>query len=105
MAKSGTLNTGTQIMDLGGEITITSETCFLLRATEAQFLIADKVATGRNGVTGIAPFGHFSANNFNTNVGQEIITLEGNVKISFDPNKPLNIFNNDKTVSLEGNSN
>lgn len=90
-AMRGALNTGTQIMDLGGEITILSETGFLLTSTEATFFIADKVATGKNGVSGIAPFGRFSANTFNANVEEEIITLEGNVKINFDPNKPLNI--------------
>lgn len=88
----GALNTGTQIMDLGGEITILSETGLLLRSTEATFLISDKIATGRNGVTGIAPFGRFSANNFEAKVAEEIITLDGNVKINFDPNKPLDIF-------------
>ena len=105
LANQGTLNTGTQIMDLGGEITITSETGFLLRATEATFLIADKTALGKNGVTGIAPFGRFSANTFNAKVEQEIIILEGNVKIKFDPKQPLNIFNQNEQASLEGNSN
>jgi lipopolysaccharide export system protein LptC len=105
LANQGTLNTGTQIMDLGGEITIISETGFLLRATEATFFIHDKTASGKNGVTGIAPFGRFSANTFDAKVEQEIITLEGNVKISFDPNKPLNIFNQNEQTSLEGNSN
>lgn len=94
LAMRGALNTGTQNMELGGEITITSETGFLLRSTEATFLIGEKIAMGKNGVTGIAPFGRFSANSFTTNVEQEIITLDGNVKINFDPNKPLNIFGN-----------
>lgn len=105
IANNGTLNTGTQIMDLGGEITITSETGFLLRATEATFLIGEKIASGRNGVTGIAPFGNFSANNFNTDVEREIITLDGNVRINFDPNKPLNIFNSGAATAVEGNTN
>ena len=105
LAINGTLNTGTQIMDLGGEITITSETGFLLRATEAQFLIAEKVASGKHGVTGIAPFGRFSANNFNTNVEQEIIILDGNVKISFEPNKPMNIFEENENENPEGTIN
>lgn len=104
-ANQGTLNTGTQIMDLGGQITITSETGFLLRSTEATFLIGDKIAIGRNGVSGVAPFGRFSAENFNTNVADEIITLDGNVKISFDPNKPLNIFDDPNPLSNEGNEN
>ena len=90
----GALNTGTQIMDLGGEITILSETGFLLTSTEAKFFIADKIATGKNGVKGIAPFGRFSANTFNANVEEEIITLEGNVTINFDPKKPLNLMEN-----------
>jgi lipopolysaccharide export system protein LptC len=93
-AMRGTLNTGTQIMDLGGEITILSETGFLLTSTEAKFFIADKIATGKNGVKGIAPFGRFSANTFNANVEEEIITLEGNVTINFDPKKPLNLMEN-----------
>lgn len=105
IAHSGSLNTSTQIMELGGEITITSETGFLLRSTEATFLISEKIARGRNGVSGIAPFGKFSANNFNTDVEREIITLEGNVKIHFDPNKPLNIFNSGAATSAEGNVN
>ena len=87
----GALNTGTQIMDLGGEITILSETGFLLNSTEATFFIADKIATGKNGVKGIAPFGRFSANTFNANVEEDIITLDGNVRINFDPKKPLNL--------------
>lgn len=93
-AMRGALNTGTQIMDLGGEITILSETGFLLISTEAKFFIADKIATGKNGVKGIAPFGRFSANTFNANVEEEIITLEGNVTINFDPKKPLNLMEN-----------
>lgn len=93
-ALRGALNTGTQIMDLGGEITILSETGFLLTSTEATFFIADKIATGKNGVKGIAPFGRFSANTFNANVEEEIITLDGNVTINFDPNKPLNLMEN-----------
>ncbi|MDG1020408.1 MAG: LPS export ABC transporter periplasmic protein LptC [Emcibacteraceae bacterium] len=93
-AMRGALNTGTQIMDLGGEITILSETGFLLTSTEATFFIADKIAAGKNGVKGIAPFGRFSANTFNANVEEEIITLEGNVTINFDPKKPLNLMEN-----------
>ena len=93
-AMRGALNTGTQIMDLGGEITILSETGFLLTSTEAKFFIADKIATGKNGVKGIAAFGRFSANTFNANVEEEIITLEGNVTINFDPKKPLNLMEN-----------
>jgi len=93
-AMRGALNTVTQIMDLGGEITILSETGFLLTSTEAKFFIADKIATGKNGVKGIAPFGRFSANTFNANVEEEIITLEGNVTINFDPKKPLNLMEN-----------
>ena len=94
LANRGTLNTGTQIMDLGGEITIISETGFLLRSTEATFLISEKIATGKNGVSGVAPFGKFSANNFNADVEEEIVILNGNVSINFDPNKPMNIFSN-----------
>jgi len=94
LANCGTLNTGTQIMDLGGEITIISETGFLLRSTEATFLISEKIATGKNGVSGVAPFGKFSANNFNADVEEEIVILNGNVSINFDPNKPMNIFSN-----------
>jgi hypothetical protein len=105
LANQGSLNTGTQVMDLGGEITITSETGFLLRSSEATFLIGDKIAIGKNGVSGIAPFGRFSAENFNTDVENEIITLSGNVKISFDPNKPLNIFNNTNSATNEGTAN
>ena len=104
-ANRGTLNTSTQIMDLGGEITISSETGFLLRSTQATFLIAEKIAVGKNGVSGIAPFGNFSANNFNTDVGKEIITLEGNVRISFDPDKPMNILTNSDTEPAGGNNN
>ena len=99
-AIKGALNTGTQIMDLGGEITILSEKSFLLNSTEATFFIAEKIATGKNGVRGIAPFGRFSANTFNANVEEEIITLDGNVRINFDPKKPLNFTN-----SPSGNNN
>lgn len=105
LATNGALNTGTQIMDLGGEITITSESGFLLRSTEAKFLIDQKIASGHNGVTGVAPFGRFSANNFDANVEQEVIVLDGNVKINFDPNKPLNIFTKTTTSKLEGTGN
>jgi len=105
LANSGRLNTSTQIMNLGGEITITSETGFQLRSTQATFLIGEKIAMGKNGVSGIAPFGHFSANNFNTDVEKEIITLEGNVNIKFDPDKPMNIFANSDEATAEGNSN
>ncbi len=105
LANHGSLNTGTQIMALDGEITITSETGFLLRSSEATFLIGDKIAIGKNGVSGIAPFGRFSAENFNTDVENEIITLSGNVKISFDPNKPLNIFNRVTPANNEGTAN
>ncbi len=105
IANKGVLNTGTQIMNLDGEITITSQTGFLLRSTEATFLIADKIALGKNGISGIAPFGHFSAVNFNADVQNEIITLNGNVKISFDPNKPLNIFVDNQIDKSEGNDN
>ena len=105
LAVRGALNTGTQVMDLGGEITITSENGFLLRSTEATFLIAEKLATGKNGVTGIAPFGEFSANNFSTNIEEETVTLDGNVKINFDPNKPLNIYNDRTTDVISGNNN
>ena len=105
IAMRGALNTGTQIMDLGGEITITSQTGFLLRSTEATFLIAEKHASGKNGVTGIAPFGRFSANTFSTNIEEEVITLDGNVRINFDPNKPLNIFKRDNTSATIENNN
>lgn len=105
LANRGTLNTGTQIMDLGGEITITSETGFLLRSTEATFLISEKIATGKNGVSGVAPFGKFSANSFNTDVEKEIVILNGNVSIKFDPNKPMNIFTNSDEQAVEGISN
>ncbi|MDG1996273.1 MAG: LPS export ABC transporter periplasmic protein LptC [Emcibacteraceae bacterium] len=105
LAIRGSLNTSTQIMDLGGEITITAENGFLLRSTEATFLIAEKLATGKNGVTGVAPFGKFSANTFSTNVEEEIITLDGNVRINFDPNKPLNIFSGGTTNLTSGNNN
>lgn len=105
LAQNGTLNTGTQIMDLGGEITITSETGFQLRATEATFLIGDKIASGRNGVSGIAPFGHFNANNFKADIQDEVITLSGNVKISFDPNKPMNIFASNEQTNTKGINN
>ncbi|MDG1708179.1 MAG: LPS export ABC transporter periplasmic protein LptC [Emcibacteraceae bacterium] len=105
LAVRGALNTGTQVMDLGGEITITSENGFLLRSTEATFLIAEKLATGKNGVTGIAPFGEFSTNNFSTNIEEETVTLDGNVKINFDPNKPLNIYNDRTTDVISGNNN
>ncbi len=104
LSKSGSLNTDTQIMELNGEITITSENGFLLKSTEAKFLIGEKIAQGQNGVTGVAPFGRFSAENFNANVEDEVITLDGNVKISFDPNKPLNIFSNADAIEVEGNS-
>lgn len=105
LANRGVLNTGTQIMDLGGEITITSEAGFMLRSTEARFLIDKKIAIGQNGVTGVAPFGRFSAENFNTNVEQEIIILDGNVRINFDPNKPMNIFDNANSETSEGMNN
>lgn len=105
LANRGTLNTGTQIMDLGGEITITSETGFLLRSTEATFLINEKLATGKNGVSGVAPFGKFSANSFNADVEKEIVILTGNVSINFDPNKPMNIFTGGEEKTVKGMSN
>ncbi len=99
-ANNGKLNTGTQIMNLRGDITITSQTGFLIKSTEATFLISDKIASGRNGVSGVAPFGRFSAINFTADVEKETITLNGNVRINFDPNKPLNIFNKNETAPL-----
>lgn len=110
-ASKGILSTNTQVIDLGGEIIITSENGLLLRATEAKFSIADKIAIGENGVTGIAPFGRFSSQSFSADVEQETVTLDGNVKINFDPNKPLNIFSSSPntidnvTSNTEGNIN
>ncbi|MBL4603700.1 MAG: LPS export ABC transporter periplasmic protein LptC [Emcibacteraceae bacterium] len=105
LADNGTLNTDTQIMDLNGEIVITSETGLQLRSTQATFAISEKIATGKNGVTGVAPFGRFSANNFKTDVEKQIIILDGNVTIKFDPNKPMNIFEKKDNTTAEGNSN
>ncbi|MDG1003861.1 MAG: LPS export ABC transporter periplasmic protein LptC, partial [Emcibacteraceae bacterium] len=64
-ANNGKLNTSSQVMDLSGEIIITSQAGFLLRSTQATFLISEKIAFGKNGVSGIAPFGNFNANDFN----------------------------------------
>lgn len=104
-ANRGKLNTRSQVMDLGGETIISSQAGFMLRSTQATFLISEKIAFGKNGVSGIAPFGNFNANNFNADVEREITILEGNVRINFDPNKPMNIISNKAIEPNKGNNN
>jgi|TARA_B110000467_G_C18318240_1_gene483168 LPS export ABC transporter protein LptC len=104
-ANNGKLNTSSQVMDLSGEIIITSQAGFLLRSTQATFLISEKIAFGKNGVSGIAPFGNFNANDFNADVEKEIIILEGNVRINFDPDKPMDIILTNTKEFNKGNNN
>ena len=104
-ANNGKLNTSSQVMDLSGEIIITSQAGFLLRSTQATFLISEKIAFGKNGVSGIAPFGNFNANDFNADVEKEIIILEGNVRINFDPDKPMDIILTNTKDFNKGNNN
>lgn len=104
-ATNGKLNTSNQVMDLSGEIIITSQAGFLLRSTQATFLISEKIAFGKNGVSGIAPFGNFNANDFNADVEKETIILEGNVRIYFDPDKPMDIILTNTKEFNKGNNN
>ena len=104
-ANIGKLNTSSQVMDLSGEIIITSQAGFLLRSTQATFLISEKIAFGKNGVSGIAPFGNFNANDFNADVEKETIILEGNVRIYFDPDKPMDIILTNTKEFNKGNNN
>jgi LPS export ABC transporter protein LptC len=104
-ANNGKLNTSSQVMDLSGEIIITSQAGLLLRSTQATFLISEKIAFGKNGVSGIAPFGNFNANDFNADVEKEIIILEGNVRINFDPDKPMDIILTNTKEFNKGNNN
>ena len=104
-ANNGKLNTSSQVMDLSGEIIITSQAGFLLRSTQATFLISEKIAFGKNGVSGIAPFGNFNANDFNADVEKETIILEGNVRIYFDPDKPMDIILTNTKEFSKGNNN
>ena len=104
-ANNGKLNTSSQVMDLSGEIIITSQAGFLLRSTQATFLISEKIAFGKNGVSGIAPFGNFNANDFNADVEKETIILEGNVRIYFDPDKPMDIILTNTKEFNKGNNN
>jgi len=104
-ANNGKVNTSSQVMDLSGEIIITSQAGLLLRSTQATFLISEKIAFGKNGVSGIAPFGNFNANDFNADVEKEIIILEGNVRINFDPDKPMDIILTNTKEFNKGNNN
>ncbi len=104
-ANNGKLNTSSQVMDLSGEIIITSQAGLLLRSTQATFLISEKIAFGKNGVSGIAPFGNFNANDFNADVEKETIILEGNVRIYFDPDKPMDIILTNTKEFNKGNNN
>lgn len=90
-ATSGIFHVKEQVMMLDGSVKITTQSGFRLQTAEAEFLINDKIARGNKGVQGTAPFGQFSSNVFHANIDQGIIRLDGNVKIHFDPRKPMEI--------------
>lgn len=97
-AASGMLDAKSQEVILDGSVIITTESNFKLATDQALFLIDEKIATGENGVRGAMPFGTFSSDKFHVNVDQEIIRLKNNVKLHFDPSKPIElpVFTNDK---------
>ncbi|WP_417319201.1 LPS export ABC transporter periplasmic protein LptC [Emcibacter sp.] len=88
-ARSGILDVSDQVMTLDDEVRIQSDTGFSITAHQAEFRINDKLASGHDGVTGSAPFGSFTARNFQVNVDEETVFLEGDVKMHIDPQKPL----------------
>lgn len=101
-ATNGMLDSEAQEVAVDGAVTISTENNFSLATVQALFLINEKIASGENGVTGSTPFGTFSADKFHVDIDQEIIRLKSNVKMHFDPSKPIKLpafnppFNNDK---------
>jgi len=88
-AISGMFNSKNQQIRLDGNVKMATRSGFTLNTAEALFLINQKIASGKDGIAGTAPFGDFKADQFNINVDQEIIKLSGNVKIHFNTEKPL----------------
>ena len=97
-ATSGMLDAEAQDVTLEGDVTISTENNFSLTTNQVLFLINEKIATGENGVTGVMPFGSFSADKFHVDVDQEIVRLKSRVHLHFDPGKPMEIpkFNSEK---------
>ncbi len=96
LATSGIFDAKAQKIILDNSVDISTKSNFRLKTNQALFLINEKIATGKNGVTGETPFGNFKANNFHVNVDQEIIHLTGKVELYFNPDK--NIKTNSKAV-------
>jgi len=86
-AQEGVFDASAQEMRLTDKIVITTEHGYLLNSGQALFLINDKIATGESGIVGEAPYGNFSADGFFADMDNEIIRLEGNVKMHFDQGK------------------
>jgi len=90
-ATSGMFDADAQEIILDGSVTITTESDFNLSTDHAIFLINEKISTGNNGLTGSTSFGTIRADKFHVDVDQEIIRLKGNVKLHFDPGKPIEL--------------
>lgn len=88
-AISGMFDSKNQQISLDGNVKMQTQTGFTLNTTEALFLINQKIASGKSGISGTAPFGDFKAERFNINVDKEIIKLSGNVNIHFNTEKTL----------------
>ena len=88
-AQSGLFDVSRQVMQLDDEVRIQSETGFNFTASKAEFQINEKLASGHDGVSGSAPFGAFSSRAFKVNIDEEIVFLEGDVKMHIDPEKPI----------------
>lgn len=91
LALSGMFDAEVQQIILDGAINLTTDNGFTLSTEQALFTINEKIASGENGVSGTMPFGAFTADKFNVNVDQEVIKLQGRVKLHFDPDKPMKL--------------
>ncbi len=90
-ATNGMFDADAQEITLDGSVSIVTDNDFYLTTNHAVFFINRKISTGRNGMTGATPFGVLRADEFNVDVDQEIIRLKGNVKLHFDPEKPIEL--------------
>lgn len=95
-ATNGMLDAEAQKITLDGAVTISTDNNFNLATDQALFLINDKIATGKNGMTGVMPFGTFSADKFHVDVDQEIIRLTSRVKLHFDPDEQTLLLNSNR---------
>ncbi|VAV96823.1 hypothetical protein MNBD_ALPHA01-792 [hydrothermal vent metagenome] len=90
-ATNGMFDADEQKIILDGSVSIITESDFYLATNQAIFFINQKISTGQNGMTGATPFGVLRADGFNVDVDQEIIRLKGNVRLHFDPEKPIEL--------------